>query len=175
MECGKPNVYLVGPMGVGKTTIGRLLSDFLGLSFVDIDKEIESRAGADIPWIFDVETESGFRSRESKTLEDISATTGQVISTGGGVVLQSTNRDIMKRGFCIYLRAELDQLVSRIGKDKKRPLLQKGDPRMILAEILKVREPLYQEVAKWTVQTDSRPPRLVVRDIVRLLKSSGKF
>lgn len=170
-----PNVYLVGSMGGGKTTIGRLLSECLGLSFVDVDKEVELRAGADIPWIFDVESESGFRLRESRALQDISMGFGKVVATGGGAVLMPSNREVLKDGICIYLKAELDQLVARIGKDKRRPLLQCGDPRAILEEIIKIRDPLYQEVATWIVHTDSRPPRIVVRDIVRLLKSTGKF
>ena len=127
----KPNVYLVGPMGVGKTTVGKLLSDELDLEFVDIDREVEFRAGADIPWIFDVEGEEGFRIRESRALEEI---------------------------------------VARIGKDKKRPLLQKGDPCDILMRMLELRDPLYREVATCIVQTDSRPMRQVVREIVRLFR-----
>lgn len=171
-ESCRPNVYLVGPMGVGKTTIGRLLSDELGLEFVDTDKIIEQRAGADIPWIFDVEGEEGFRLRESKALEEVSLKSGQVVATGGGAILAKENRTILKRGICVYLRAELGQLVARIGKDKKRPLLQQKNPREVLGDIMTTREPFYREVATWVVQTDTRPPRQVVREISRLLKSS---
>ena len=173
MQFGKLpiNVYLVGPMGAGKTTIGKMLAEELNANFVDTDKEVEQRAGADIPWIFDVEGEAGFRAREAKVLEDLSSEHGLVISTGGGIVLSSDNRKIIKKGTCIYLKAELDQLVSRVGKDKKRPLLQIDNPKNVLAEILSIREPLYKEVATWTINTDVRPPRHVVREITRLIKS----
>ena len=166
----QPNVFLVGPMGVGKTTVGRLLSEELGLDFVDIDREVELRGGGDIPWIFDVEGEEGFRIRESRTLDEIAMKSGQLIATGGGIVLCEPNREIIKKAFCIYLKAELSQLVARIGKDKKRPLLQKDDPREVLKKILEVRDPLYREVATCIVQTDARPMRQVVREIVRLFK-----
>ncbi len=169
-DCRQPNVFLVGPMGVGKTTVGRLLSEELGLEFVDIDREVELRAGADIPWIFDVEGEEGFRIRESRTLDEIAMKSGQLIATGGGIVLCPSNREIIKKDFCVYLKAELSQLVARIGKDKKRPLLQKDDPREVLKKILEVRDPLYKEVATCIVQTDARPMRQVVREIVRLFK-----
>ena len=154
----KPNVYLVGPMGVGKTTVGKLLSDELDLEFVDIDREVE------------FEGEEGFRIRESRALEEIAARRGQLIATGGGVVLSQSNREIIKKEFCVYLKADLSQLVARIGKDKKRPLLQKGDPCDILMRMLELRDPLYREVATCIVQTDSRPMRQVVREIVRLFR-----
>ena len=171
----KPNVFLVGPMGAGKTTVGKLLSEALNLEFVDIDREVELRAGADIPWIFDVEGEEGFRARESRALEEIVMKTGQLIATGGGIVLSPSNRSIIKKDFCIYLKAELPQIVARIGKDKKRPLLQKGDPHEVLRNILETRDPLYREVATCIVQTDARPMRQVVREIVKLFKLHSKI
>ncbi len=168
------NVFLVGPMGVGKTTIGRLLADELKLEFVDTDREIELRAGADIPWIFDVEGESGFRLRESRVLEELSAQTGQVLATGGGIVLDPVNRQCIRdHGVCIYLTADLNQLVARVGKDKKRPLLQSDNPRVVLERVLQTRDPLYREVATWVIQTDVRPPRQVAREIARLVKSAA--
>lgn len=166
------NVYLVGPMGAGKTTIGKLLAEELGRPLFDTDKEVEIRAGADVRWIFDVEGESGFRARESKVLEDISKRRDLVISTGGGIVLSLANRSILKAGLCVYLRAELAQLVSRVGKDKRRPLLQLRNPREVLEEIMRVREPMYMDVATWVINTDSRPPRHLVREIIRLLEST---
>lgn len=170
----KFNVYLVGPMGVGKSTIGRLLANELKLEFVDTDKEIEHRAGADIPWIFDVEGEDGFRLRESRVLEELADKAGCVFATGGGIVLSPDNRKIIKTGVCIYLKAEVDQLVSRVGKDKKRPLLQNDNPRQVLERVMQIRDPLYREVATWVVQTDSRPPRQVVREVLRLVKAYTK-
>lgn len=168
------NVFLVGPMGVGKTTIGRLLADELRLSFVDTDREIEFRTGTDIPWIFDVEGEQGFRLRESRVLSDLSEKSDQVLATGGGIVLDPANRAIIKNsGCCVYLTANVEQLVARVGKDKKRPLLQNGSPKAVLESVLKLRDPLYREVASWVVQTDTRPPRQVAREIVRLIKSEA--
>lgn len=166
-----PNVYLVGPMGVGKTTVGRSLAEALNLHFVDVDKEIELRAGADISWIFDVEGEFGFRQRESRTLEDIAAQTGQLIATGGGIVLSEANRQIIKQsGYCVYLKADLQQLVHRIGRDKKRPLLRTGNPREVLRKILEEREPMYMDVADCVVQTTAKPMRYVVREVIRLYR-----
>lgn len=169
----KRNVYLVGPMGVGKTTIGKLLADEFNLDFVDTDREIETRAGADIPWIFDVEGEDGFRQRESRVLEEIALRSNQVVATGGGAILRDHNRRCMRdSGFCIYLMATLDQLVSRIGKDKKRPLLQVDNPRFVLEKVLQVRDPLYRELADLIVQTDSRPPRQVVKEISKRIRGN---
>ena len=166
-----PNVYLVGPMGVGKTTVGKALADALHLKFIDVDREIELRAGADIPWIFDVEGEAGVRVRESRALEDIAAQSGQLIATGGGVVLSEANRKIIKKaGFCVYLKAELQQLVQRVGRDKKRPLLRNGNPREVLQRIMEEREPLYMDVASCVVQTSAKPMRHVVREVIRLYR-----
>jgi shikimate kinase len=165
------NVYLVGPMGVGKTTIGKILADELNLVFIDTDREIELRTGADIPWIFDVEGEEGFRVRESRVLADLSNSVGRVLATGGGIVLDPANREIIKKsGFCVYLTANLEQLVSRVGQGKKRPLLQQGSPRSVLEKVLKLRDPLYRDVATWVVKTDARPPRQVASEIVSLIR-----
>lgn len=168
------NVYLVGPMGVGKTTIGKILADELKLRFVDTDREIEFLTGADIPWIFDVEGEQGFRLRESRVLSALSEGSNQILATGGGIVLDPSNRELIKKtGRCVYLTADLAQLVARVGKDKKRPLLQQGNPRTVLENVLKIRDPLYRDVATWVIQTDSRPPRQVAGEIVRLIRSTA--
>jgi shikimate kinase len=157
-------------MGVGKTTVGKVLAVELALEFVDVDREVELRAGADIPWIFDVEGEAGFRLRESRALAEVAAKEGQLVATGGGIVLAEANRQLIKNGFCVYLKAELHQLVNRIGKDKKRPLLRNNNPRDVLRKIMEEREPLYMEVADCVVQTGSRPMRHVVREVVRLYR-----
>lgn len=168
---GATNVFLVGPMGVGKTTIGRLLADELHYSFLDTDREIEARCGADIPWIFDVEGEEGFRLREQKVLEELSANDHQVLATGGGIVLKPENREILKRrGIVVYLTARLDLLVDRTGKDKKRPLLMVDDPRSALEKTLITRDPLYREVATMIVSTDSQNPRQTAREIACRIK-----
>lgn len=143
------HIFLIGPMGVGKTTIGKRLASLMERSFVDIDKEIENRTGADIQWIFDKEGEQGFRNRECNVLEEIVDTLdNKVIATGGGIVLRSSNRDILrKKGISIYLCASLDQLYQRTLRDKSRPLLQVENRRQVISELLEKRDPLYREVA----------------------------
>ncbi|AQQ69313.1 shikimate kinase [Microbulbifer agarilyticus] len=153
-------IFLVGPMGAGKSTIGKLLAAQLGLPFADSDKVLEDRTGADIPWIFDVEGEAGFRRRESEVLGDLCNGVAQVIATGGGIVLKAENRELLKQGgFIVYLRASLDQLVERTSKNSNRPLLQVADPRAKLAEILEQREAYYAEVADLVCDTDNCTPK----------------
>jgi shikimate kinase len=159
-------------MGVGKTTIGKVLADQLGMEFFDSDREIEAATGADIPWIFDVEGEPGFRVRESKMIAELSSRTGVVIATGGGSVLAEENRKwIKEKGFVVYLRASLAQQVERTSRDKNRPLLQTPDPASKIKELMKIREPLYREVADIVVDTNRRNPKTVGNEIVsRLIK-----
>jgi len=164
-------VFLIGPMGVGKTTIGKVLADQLKLEFLDSDREIEASTGADIPWIFDVEGESGFRLRESRMIADLSARRGIVLATGGGSVLARENRELLKtRGYVVYLRASLSQQLERTSRDRNRPLLQTADPAARIAELMKIREPLYRETADIVVDTNRRSPRMVGQDIVRRLE-----
>ena len=160
-----PRVFLVGPMGAGKSTIGRLLADDLQLDFRDADREIEERSGVDIPWIFDKEGEAGFRDRETAMIEALSQRDGVLVSTGGGVVGRPENRELMARGTVVYLYASVDEQVRRTAKDKKRPLLQNANPRKVLEELMAIREPLYREVADITVNTDGRSPRAVANEI----------
>ncbi|MEH6528564.1 MAG: shikimate kinase AroK [Porticoccus sp.] len=161
------NLFLVGPMGAGKTTIGRFLANSLDLEFVDLDAEIEQRCGANIPWIFDVEGEDGFRRREGQLLEEITAGKGVLLATGGGVVLAEYNRELLKkRGFVVYLNASVDQLLERTAHDRNRPLLQVDNPRAIIEELLADRDPLYREVADLVIMTERRKPQLVAEDIV---------
>ena len=160
------NVFLVGPMGVGKTTVGKLLAEEINYRFVDTDREIEARCGADIPWIFDVEGEEGFRQREIKALDELSSSNHIVLATGGGIVLKPENREKLKaRGFVVYLTAHLDLLVERTAKDKKRPLLQVDDPRQALKKTLEIRDPLYREVATIIVPTYHQNPRQASKEI----------
>jgi shikimate kinase len=164
------NVFLVGPMGVGKTTIGRVLADSLGLEFFDSDREIEAATGADIPWIFDVEGESGFRVRETKMVEQLTQKNNIVLATGGGAVISAENRERLKaRGVVVYLRAPISQQVERTSRDKTRPLLQTPDPEKKIRELMEIREPLYQEVADIVVDTYRRNPKTVSQDICKQL------
>src|SRR5690625_4408984 len=167
----KDKVYLVGPMGAGKSTIGRVLASELNLQFHDTDRVIEERTGADIPWIFDVEGECGFRARESGVLAELAEHEPAEIASGGGMVLSSSNRDLMRgSGFVCYLTAAVDQLVERTARDKKRPLLQVENPRQKIVDLLAERDPLYRQVADFVVVTDRRSPRTVAQEIVQLVE-----
>jgi shikimate kinase len=158
-------------MGAGKSTIGRLLAAELHLPFCDTDKAIEDRCGADIPWIFDVEGEDGFRARESSMLAELSEDNGLVLATGGGIILLAENRKMLRsRGFVVYLRASVDQQTARTAKDKNRPLLKLGEPREVLEQLMLVRDPLYSEVADMMIETDSRSPKDVAKDIAKKLR-----
>ena len=122
-------VVLVGPMGAGKSTIGRMLAKELGYRFLDSDRIIEERCGANIPWIFDVEGEDGFRQRETAMLDELSNEMGTVLATGGGAVMRAENRGLLKKNsVVIYLKTSIDQQVERTRKDRNRPLLQNDDP-----------------------------------------------
>jgi shikimate kinase len=169
------NVFLVGPMGVGKTTIGRVLAEQLGLEFFDSDREIEASTGADIPWIFDVEGESGFRAREVKMIDELTRKKHIVLATGGGAVLDPKNRKrLAKRGQVVYLRASIRQQVERTSRDKNRPLLQTANPEKKIRELMKIRDPLYKDVADVIVDTNRRNPRSVSQDICKQLEALQK-
>lgn len=164
------NLYLVGPMGVGKTTIGRLLAQKLGKTFVDLDEEIELRSGASIPWIFDVEGEAGFRRREADLLKELCAGHNLVLSTGGGVVLNPENRQLLKStGVVVFLNASVEQLYQRTLKDRKRPLLQVPDRRQVIERLKRDRDPLYREVAHLVFDVGHRTSRLATEALIRKL------
>jgi shikimate kinase len=165
-------IFLVGPMGAGKTTIGKYLAQHLRLRFCDSDAEIEARTGADIPWIFDVEGEEGFRDREQQVIEEMSQWDGVVLATGGGVVLRPENRRALSaRGFVVYLCATVDEQVRRTHRDRRRPLLQQGDPEQILRGLMEVRDPLYREIADLVIETDGSSPKTVAQRLVRQLQA----
>jgi shikimate kinase len=160
------NIFLVGPMGAGKSTVGRQLSKALRKRFIDSDKTIEERTGASISLIFDVEGEGGFRRREKAIIDELTALTEIVLATGGGAVLDESNRaNLMSRGFVVYLQAPVDLLVERTSRDRSRPLLQSEDTRTRVTELLAERDPIYRQVADTIVQTDRRSARHVVREI----------
>lgn len=164
-------IFLVGPMGAGKSTIGRYLAQQLKLEFADTDTEIEARTGADIPWIFDVEGEAGFREREAQVVEEMTLRDNIVLATGGGVVLRPENRRALGgRGFVVYLHATVDEQVRRTARDRRRPLLQTGDPEQTLRELMALRDPLYREIADHVIDTDGCSPRIVAQRLVRELR-----
>jgi len=166
-------VFLVGPMGAGKTTIGKHLAQHLKLGFADTDTEIESRTGADIPWIFDVEGEEGFRDREQQVVEEMTQWDDIVLATGGGVVLRPQNRSALAgRGFVVYLYATVDEQVRRTSRDRRRPLLQSGDPEEVLRELMAERDPLYREIADHIIETDRCSPKTVAQRLVKELSPS---
>ncbi|HKM37213.1 MAG TPA: shikimate kinase AroK [Thiopseudomonas sp.] len=163
---------LIGPMGAGKSTIGRLLAKELSLPFKDSDKEIEERTGASIPLIFDVEGEAGFRDREQAVITELCEQPGLVLATGGGAVLRPENRQAMRNGaIVIYLHASVEHQLARTARDRNRPLLQTENPRQVLTDLLALRDPLYREVATLIIETDTRPPRMVVQEIMRFLST----
>lgn len=148
MTSRNSNVYLIGPMGSGKTTIGNRVARLLGMAFIDCDTELESRTGASVNLIFDVEGEEGFRKRETDLLEELSMMQSTLIATGGGAVLKPRNRELMsKSGTVVYLRTSVGQQLSRLRQDKKRPLLQTPDREKRLAKMAKIRNPIYEELA----------------------------
>lgn len=170
----KPIIF-VGPMGAGKTTIGRQLAKALGRKFYDSDKEIEKRTGATIPLIFELEKEEGFRKRESAIIRELADMQDIVMATGGGAVLDSENREILRRqGFVIYLCAPVEQLIRRTARDKNRPLLQTENPEKTIRELLKVRDPLYREVASYIMETEGCSVTQVVSKLKKLLKEKMK-
>lgn len=170
------NIFLVGPMGVGKTTIGRSLAEELRLEFVDCDVEIEARCGAEIAWIFDVEGEAGFRDREMEMLAELTDRDNILLATGGGAVLRKENRDYLKkRGTVVFLDSSVESLVKRTAKDKKRPLLQNVDPAKVLRRIKTERDPLYREIADIRLYVGDKSSRRVVQQVVQLLNREGKL
>jgi shikimate kinase len=159
-------IILIGPMGAGKSTIGRLLARLLALPFKDSDAEIEERCGADIPWIFDVEGEEGFRLRETAVLKSLCKESALILATGGGIILNEENRALISQAdIVIYLVADIEQLVKRTEKDKKRPLLQVADPEQKIRQLISERDALYREVATRIVMTDARSPKILAKQI----------
>ncbi|MBQ0721555.1 MAG: shikimate kinase AroK [Gammaproteobacteria bacterium] len=167
------SIFLVGPMGAGKTTIGRHLARLLGKSFVDLDLEIEQRCGAEISWIFDVEGEEGFRKRESAMLKDLVAGNNIVLATGGGVVLSAENRALLKcSGTVVFLAVAPQILISRMQQDTKRPLLQVEDRKAVIEDIVREREPLYREVADIIFDGHRKTPAVAAQEIVSLIQQA---
>jgi shikimate kinase len=161
------NIILIGPMGSGKSTIGQLLANRLDREFCDSDLLIEERTGVDIPRIFDVEGEDGFRQRETKALEELTSRRDIVLATGGGAVIREENRQLLRNaGYVIFLDTSVDQQMERLKHDKKRPLLQTENPRERLEKLLQERRPLYLEMANLHIRTDQKFARKVAAEII---------
>lgn len=170
MTEGSRNLFLVGLMGAGKTTVGRALARRLHLPFLDSDHEIEARTGVSVRTIFELEGEAGFRAREAAMISELSARPGVVLATGGGAVLDPANRECLRaRGTVIYLRARPEDLYRRMRHDRDRPLLQTGDPLARLHDLLEVRRPLYEATAHVVVDTGEQGVSRLVQRIEREL------
>ena len=165
------NIFLVGLMGAGKTSVGRLLAKHFGKTFYDCDHEIERRTGVKIPVIFEIEGEAGFRAREAVVLRELAALSNIVLATGGGAVLREDNRRaLVENGAVVYLRASIDDLWQRTRHDRNRPLLQTGDPRTKLEELYAQRDPLYRQVASLVMDTGNQSLRSLVNRLEQRLR-----
>jgi shikimate kinase len=169
------NVYLVGMMGAGKTTVGRLLARRLKLRFIDADHELERRCGVKVPLIFDIEGEAGFRAREAQLLAELTALDGVVLGTGGGAVLAEENRRrLAERGTVVYLRATPEDLYERVKHDRNRPLLATADPLVRLRELHAQRDPLYRSIADLVVDTGRQTVLALARELIEKLGERWK-
>ncbi|CAD83254.1 shikimate kinase I [Candidatus Blochmanniella floridana] len=173
-------IFLIGPMGAGKSTIGRQLAQRLNLEFFDSDREIETCTGVNISWVFDVEGEVGFRNREEKIIDELTQKKSIVLATGGGSIKSHIARDhLAKRGLVIYLKTTIDKQLVRTKRDKRRPLLKSStlfnyqNLRELLEDLAKERNPLYEEISDITVSTDEYSVKCVVNKILVLLKKNG--
>jgi shikimate kinase len=165
------NLFLVGPMGAGKTTVGRQLSETLRMEFLDSDHEIQRRTGVDIPTIFEFEGEEGFRNREQAVIDELTAREGIILATGGGAILREVNRlHLSSRGFVVYLQCTPEQQFERTRRDKNRPLLQTENPLEKLKSLMRIRDPLYRQAADLVITTEGRNTQSVVREIVKSLE-----
>ncbi|CAN5386938.1 shikimate kinase AroK [soil metagenome] len=163
-----PNIYLVGPMGSGKTSIGRILARTLKLHFYDSDKEIENRSGADIPWIFELEGEAGFRKREQQIIAELTKLSNIVLATGGGAILDVETRNLLKsNGIVVYLQTSVQQQLLRTQKSNNRPLLDRQNRLQKLSDLMAARKALYEEISDWTFDTDKNSIHHIADEIVK--------
>jgi shikimate kinase len=170
----KRNIFLIGPMGAGKSTIGRQLAQQLNMEFFDSDHEIERRTGADVAWVFDVEGEDGFRDREEKVINELTQKQGIVLATGGGSVKSKETRNrLSARGVVVYLETSIDKQLARTQRDKKRPLLQVDTPKDVLETLALERNPLYEEIADVTIQADEQSAKAVANQIIKMLETNN--
>lgn len=168
------NIFLIGPMGAGKTTVGRLLAQKLSLTFIDSDHEIEAHTGVDIPLIFEKEGEEGFRKREVEIIDELTQRKNIVLATGGGAIIKEENRhNLINRGLVIYLRADIKHLIRRTRKDRNRPLLQGPNPEKKLRKIMQDREPLYLQAADHIIDTGKYSVQAIINQILQLQKKQN--
>jgi shikimate kinase len=168
------NIFVVGLMAVGKSTVGRLLAERLGMPFYDSDQEIERRAGAEVAWIFDVEGERGFRDREEHVIDELTQLQGVVVATGGGVVKRPANRNrLASRGVVVHLDCPIKKLLARTRKDRKRPLLQGDDRESVLSKLMCERAPLYADIADYRFVSNEQSAKSLVQQIERRLRADG--
>lgn len=174
MASRKQNIYLVGPMGAGKTAVGKQLAKDLGLAFFDSDLEIQKRTGVDIPYIFEMEGEAGFRARETGVIADLSKEQNAVVATGGGSVLSDTNRKrLAATGLVIYLKTGVEEQLKRTKRTRHRPLLASKNRREVLEELAQVRAPLYAAIADACIDTSGKRVRAVAAELVKLAAQHG--
>jgi shikimate kinase len=167
MTAGRTSLFLIGPMGAGKTSVGRYLARQLNKDFYDTDEEIEKRTGVNLNWVFDLEGMAGYRQREMKAIDELSKLSNIVLSTGGGCVETPEVREFLRqRGTVIYMEVSLETQLARLKRDKKRPLLQGENPQEVLIRLWEEREPFYEEIADFTVITSERSVRDVCNDIL---------
>lgn len=168
------NIFIVGPMGSGKTTVGKIVANELFLEFHDTDATIEKKTGVTIDWIFDIEGEQGFRKRETLVLKDLVALNSIVLATGGGIVIEPENRELLAaRGTVFYLHTPLSTQIDRTSKDKDRPLLKGQDPSKVLSDLQESRQAFYEEVADHIINTENKNGSEVANEIVKLVKNYG--
>jgi shikimate kinase len=166
----KDNIILIGPMGSGKTSTGRMLAKEMGYVFADTDEEVTKRTGVSIAYIFDVEGEEGFRKRECLALKECLNDNNMVLSTGGGIVLSKENRDLLQdRGTVVYLQTSIRSQVKRTASTNNRPLLQNKDPEETLEKLMLTRAPLYEEIADITIMTDNKSLQEMSKEIQRAI------
>lgn len=168
------NIFIVGPMGSGKTTVGKMVANELFLDFHDTDSTIEEKTGVTIDWIFDIEGEKGFRKRETLVLKDLVSLNSIVLATGGGIVIEDENRELLaSRGTVFYLHTPLSIQIERTSRDKDRPLLKGNDPSKVLTDLQESRQSLYEEVADHFINTENKSGSEVANEIVKLVKNYG--
>lgn len=169
------NIYLIGPMGAGKSSVGRVLATLTGRQFYDSDHEIIERTGVKIAWIFEIEKETGFRLREAMIIKDLCQQENIILSTGGGCIVTPSTREVLKKtGTVIYLKVGLAEQLTRTKRTDTRPLLEVENPKAKLIELNQSRTPIYETLADYTIKTDKKKPKKIAEEIMKLLKNKPK-